>query len=144
MKRIYISNEKETTLGCVRFILANAIDPHQRLGGAVFSLYKRNEKKCCYEKLLSGLLTGENGVLIIDRLEPGQYMLTENTAPEGYLFEFTKVFFNIEMDRTGRVIELDTILIFNYPNRRACPCGYDYSCFGCGCCENHDHHCLFL
>jgi len=129
MKQIYIPNKKEDALGSICFIKVDAKNPCLTLGGAVFSLYILNEEKCCYEEYLSNLITQDDGVIIINQLKPSKYMLVENRAPDGYICGNTKICFNIEMDDTGKIIEMGTVLIFNYPKRKR------RKCCSCCCCK---------
>ena len=121
MRRIYISNEKKV-LGSVCVVKADATNPNLKLGGAVFSLYRMNEKKGRYEKRLSDLVTRDDGTLILEGLIPGEYMLVEDKSPKGYVFDNTKVPFCIDLDDEGKIIQLDTILILNRPERKSCNC----------------------
>ena len=134
MKRIYISNERETASGRARFIKVDANDPSVTLAGAIFDLYMRNEKRGCYCELQSGFVTQADGTLIIDRLKAGKYMLVESKAPNGYAFENIKVFFAIGTNGGGEISGTDTILIPNRPKKCGNCCGKDYCCHPCGGC----------
>ena len=127
MQQIYIPNKKKRILGSVCFMKVDANDPTLTLGGAVFSLYMRNKRTGCYEEISSGYVTENNGMLNIDGLKPGQYMLMESEAPEGYIYEKIRTFFRIEVNDAGEVIEPNTILIGNHPKRKCCHC--------CRCCR---------
>ena len=133
MRRIYISNKRKTAPGSARFIKVDATNPCITLCGAVFELYVLNRKRCRYEKLSSGHVTGEDGVLVIDDLEPGEYMLAERKAPAGYLFQNTKVFFCIGLSDSGEIIEPEPIKILNYPGEDCCCLCYCKCC--CHCCS---------
>lgn len=73
-------------------------DPEKGLVGAEFSLY-RAEDAAMEEPILEGLVTDENGYLILDEsygLEAGvEYMLVETKEPEGYVLDSTPHYFTV-------------------------------------------------
>ena len=78
---IEITNIK---LGCVEIIKIDLDNTHIKLPGAKFTLYKYNAELERYEELRANLITGANGILMLEDLYPGEYMLTETKAPYGY------------------------------------------------------------
>ncbi|GIN08649.1 hypothetical protein J1TS1_27940 [Shouchella clausii] len=58
--------------------------------------------------LREGLLTGENGVLLLDDLEPGSYQLVETATIPGYELDPTPIPFEIERGQT-ETIELSFV-----------------------------------
>ncbi|TSB48561.1 SpaA isopeptide-forming pilin-related protein [Alkalicoccobacillus porphyridii] len=58
--------------------------------------------------LREGLLTDENGVLLLDDLEPGSYQFVETATIPGYVLDPTPISFEIELGPTD-IIELNFI-----------------------------------
>ena len=71
-------------LGCVQIVKTDSEDTQIRLPGALFTLKIFNTELDEYENIRTGLVTDENGILLIENLEPGDYKLVETKAPHGY------------------------------------------------------------
>ena len=83
-------------LGKIQICKVDSEDHDLFLAGAEFILYKYNEDEGFYEVYESGLVSGEDGCLLIEELEPGDYKLVETKSPAGYLLpEDPETFFTI-------------------------------------------------
>lgn len=60
-------------------------DNTEKLGGAIFDLYKKNSDGTTYALIKQDLTTVKDNLLVIDKLDAGDYKLVEKTAPEGYV-----------------------------------------------------------
>lgn len=69
--------------GAVRLLKTD--DEGQPLAGARFNLYEVSKKGVVTDKLIiSGLLSDEQGEIIVEHLAPGSYAFIEQEAPEGF------------------------------------------------------------
>ena len=83
-------------LGKIQIYKVDSEDHDRFLAGAEFVLYKYNEHEGRYEVYESGLVTDEDGCLLIEGLEPGGYKLVETKSPAGYVLpEDPETFFTI-------------------------------------------------
>ena len=91
-------NVANTKLGSVQIIKTDFEDAQITLAGALFTLKKFNAESDEYEELRTGLVTDEDGSLVIENLEPGKYMVVETKSPYGYkLPENPETLFTIEL-----------------------------------------------
>lgn len=113
MEIIYIENE--LAKGTVEFIKIDSQNSAIYLEGAVFNLYMLNTGTGEYELLQAGLISGQNGSIVINGLLPGSYKLVETQAPPGYYLDPNNdtIFFTVTLDSNGEVIEEQPILISN-------------------------------
>ena len=87
-----------TKLGCVQIIKTDSEDAQITLSGAVFTLKKFDTESGEYEVIRTGLVTDEDGKLMLEDLAPGEYMLVETKAPYGYkLPDDRETLFTIEL-----------------------------------------------
>ena len=92
---IYIGN---TLLGSIQIIKVDADNPNIRLEGAVFDLYKLNPISGQYDLIQTNLVSGPDGSIILQDLEPGEYKLVETRPPAGYrLPQNPEFFFTISL-----------------------------------------------
>ena len=92
---IYIGN---TLLGSIQIIKVDADNSDIRLEGAVFDLYKLNSVSGQYDLIQTDLVSGPDGSIILQDLEPGEYKLVETQAPAGYrLPQNPEFFFTISL-----------------------------------------------
>ena len=92
---IYISN---TLLGSIQIIKVDADDPNIRLAGAMFDLYKLNPISGQYDLIQVNLVSGPDGSIILQNLQPGEYKLVETLPPAGYrLPQNPEFFFTISL-----------------------------------------------
>ena len=83
-------------LGKIQIYKVDSADYDLLLEGAEFTLYKYNEDESEYEEYRAGIVSDENGSVLIERLEPGEYKLIETKSPAGYtLPENPETFFTI-------------------------------------------------
>lgn len=92
------SIENELKRGNLMILKADA-DTNESLSGAVFSIYDMND-----ELVYTGT-TDEFGKLELTNLKYGKYYLIEEQAPDGYVLNNEKYYFEITED--GQVIELE-------------------------------------
>ena len=113
MEIIYIENE--LAKGSIEFIKIDSQNDAITLEGAVFDLYILNTSTDEYDLLQTGLISGQNGSLIINGLLPGSYKLVETQAPPGYYLDPNNdtIFFTVTLDSNGEVIEEQPILVSN-------------------------------
>lgn len=113
MEIIYIENE--LAKGSVEFIKIDSQNDAITLEGAIFDLYMLDTDTGEYELLETGLISGQNGSLIISGLLPGSYKLVETQAPPGYYLnpDNDTTFFTVTLDSDGEIIEEQPILIAN-------------------------------
>lgn len=78
-------------------LLTKLGEEETRLEGAEFSLYQEGVEKV----LMEGLVTDEDGELIVVDLSPGEYYFLETKAPAGYLMKLEPLFFSIQETDTG-------------------------------------------
>jgi len=87
-------------------------ESRERLSGAEFELYQRQGEE--WELVLSGLVTDEEGKVVLNDLTAGEYRLVEIIAPEGYkLPEEAERLFRIELDNNGKIQRLEPFTIYN-------------------------------
>ncbi|MBP3040373.1 pullulanase [Bacillaceae bacterium Marseille-Q3522] len=88
---IEITAVNELAPGSVVITKVDKDNPETKLTGAVFTL-----KDAAGKVLQEGLITDENGKLIISGLKPGDYQLVETQAPTGYKLTSTPIKCTIE------------------------------------------------
>ena len=81
-----VTNTRKQRLSFMKVDIANTEQP---LYGAVFDLFRVNDSERVEPALLSGMISGDNGLLSYDgetvfELVPGTYQLVETAAPRGY------------------------------------------------------------
>ncbi|MBP3040219.1 LPXTG cell wall anchor domain-containing protein, partial [Bacillaceae bacterium Marseille-Q3522] len=86
-----VKAENELTLSSVEITKVDKNNPEAKLTGAEFTL-----KDVTGKVLQEGLITDENGKLVISGLKPGEYQLVETKAPTGYEVNSTPIKFTIE------------------------------------------------
>ena len=69
------------------------------LEGAVFDLLTASG-----EEVQKGLVTDSNGQIRIEDLQPGNYMLIETKAPQGYVLDTTPLEFTIELNPSETIL----------------------------------------
>ncbi|PEL72679.1 prealbumin-like fold domain-containing protein, partial [Bacillus wiedmannii] len=79
---------KEKIKGQVEITKVDATDTNKKLAGAVFEILKDGTK-------IDTLTTDENGKATSKELEPGDYILKEVQAPEGYELSDKEIEFTI-------------------------------------------------
>nr|WP_245186924.1 SpaA isopeptide-forming pilin-related protein [Enterococcus larvae] len=93
-----VNKEEEAELGSLKIIkYEKDSDPIVYLSDAVFEVYDKNYS------LVGTYTTNQDGVILIDNLEPGTYYVVEKTAPPGY--EEDNTFYPIEV-KAGEVAEI--------------------------------------
>ncbi|MDY7222572.1 SpaA isopeptide-forming pilin-related protein [Halalkalibacterium halodurans] len=88
---ISIVVENELIPGSVRLVKVDVDDPSIVLEGAEFSLLDEEGNI-----LQEGLMTDENGEIVVNDLKPGNYQFVETAAPEHYLLNSAPLTFTIE------------------------------------------------
>ena len=73
-------------------------ETNEQLGGATFLLEKKNDDE--WEAVGSDYQTDEDGILLIEDLDEGEYRLIETKAPDSYLLNAEPVRFEIKNDQT--------------------------------------------
>ena len=71
-------------LGKILICKIDSVDEDIYLPDAHFKLYKYNTQTHEFELYRNNLITGADGKLLIDYLEPSEYKLVETQSPEGY------------------------------------------------------------
>ena len=111
METIYIRNE--LTKYIAEFIKSDYENEHIKLGGAIFSLYKYNDKTHDYTFIEAGLESDSHGTLKLENLFFGKYRLLETDAPAGYYLP-NNYTFDFEIDKDGEVkVEGGELKIYN-------------------------------
>jgi len=83
-------------LGKIQIYKIDSEDHDLFLSGAEFVLYKYDEDESAYKVYYTGLVSDEDGSLLIEGLEPGDYKLMETKSPAGYLLpEDPETFFTV-------------------------------------------------
>ena len=85
MKIIYIPNDRAEKLYHIRVIKTDACDERIRLKGALFHLFKLEEKCGTYTVVKKNLCTDKCGELLVENLPAGRYKFVEICAPAGYI-----------------------------------------------------------
>lgn len=96
---INISNTKQIKIedlyGNMKIQKVNEFE--EKLDNVVFDLYKAND-------LIKGnLTTDENGEILIENLEPGEYILIETKTKEGHKLYNENIVVNVELGKTSEV-----------------------------------------
>ena len=78
---IFAANKQ---LGKIQIYKVDSADYDLLLEGAEFTLYKYNDDESKYEEYRTGIVSDENGSVLIEGLEPGEYKLIETKSPAGY------------------------------------------------------------
>ncbi|WP_024615991.1 SpaA isopeptide-forming pilin-related protein, partial [Clostridium sp. Ade.TY] len=93
-------------------------ETNQKLEGAIFDLYKVNDKATDSNKLIKAIkdlitpdsskigtyTTNKNGVITVGDLRPGNYYFVETKAPEGYNLDSSKQEFKIVLGETEKQV----------------------------------------
>lgn len=93
LAKIIATNELIT--GAVEIIKVDKDNPQAVLAGAEFELHNTAGKT-----LQKGLVTDENGKIVVKDLKPGDYQFVEVKAPAGYEIDRTPIKFTIEKGQT--------------------------------------------
>ncbi|PEP47657.1 hypothetical protein CN557_29585, partial [Bacillus wiedmannii] len=88
---VKVEAENERILGSLQIIKTDDKDQAKRLAGAEFTL-----KDAQGNVVKEGITTDKSGIVKVDGLVPGEYMLEETKAPEGY--ELTKQVIHVTVD----------------------------------------------
>ncbi|MCR1288662.1 SpaA isopeptide-forming pilin-related protein [Shouchella clausii] len=78
------------------------VDTKQALAGAEFALEKKAGDN--WETIEEGLVTNEDGQLVLTELEPGDYRFVETKAPVGYELDNQPIEFTIDDKQTERIL----------------------------------------
>ena len=127
MKIIYIPNTRAEKLYNIRAIKTDACDERIRLKGAVFDLYKFDERCGAYFIVEKNLCTDKNGESLIKNLPAGRYKFVEICAPCGY-FICHETILRVEVNSCQADCE-NTVEITISNRREKC-------CRSCSCIES--------
>ncbi|MGI6169733.1 MAG: MSCRAMM family protein, partial [Christensenellales bacterium] len=87
-------------LGAIKIIKLDS-ENDQALAGAVFEIYSDEE----LTQLVAGnLVTGADGIILVEDLEPGDYWIVEAVPPAGYDKDFDDLLVEVIGDETTEVI----------------------------------------
>ncbi|MGM0172957.1 Cna B-type domain-containing protein [Enterococcus sp. DIV0800] len=102
-KVITVENQK---VGRIKLTKVDTADSAKLLDGAVFKLYEKDGTTQVTKDALGNNIDQfgtTNGTIEIDNLKPGEYVLKEITAPNGYQLSTDTVPANVEPDKTSEV-----------------------------------------
>lgn len=129
MKYIYVPNSrKPIKKGVIRLLKLDACNCGKRLNSALFDLYKFNEEKKRYDRVLEGLCTDKDGMIIVDDMSVGSYQFYETVAPAGYNRNTAPIDVQIWME--GNEIKVEPVLVIVC--NKAIPINH-CKCCGCRC-----------
>jgi Predicted outer membrane protein len=123
METIFIENRRINPLVCIRLIKADACDSKIHLPGAVFDVFKFDEKTGEYQLIRKNLSTDSGGCLLIKDVPAGKYKFAERKAPCGYVIGRVSEW-TVEVYTGGEEAELT---VLNY-KASACRCCCPVSC----------------
>lgn len=105
--------------GAVTTTKVNADDPEDKISGAVFGVYLDADKNGVYDpetdELVGTLEEVEAGVYQLDDLLFGNYLLHEDTAPEGFVQDV--IYYPFQITEDGQTVVFETTPGAMFPNK---------------------------
>lgn len=105
--------------GAVTTTKVNADDPEDKISGAVFGVYLDTDKNGVYDpetdELVGTLEEVETGVYQLDDLLFGNYLLHEDTAPEGFVQDV--IYYPFQITEDGQTVVFETTPGAMFPNK---------------------------